>query len=401
MEEIPSDLKEVIIGLALGDLYIRKRAKNTSLQFKQSVKHEDYILHLYTLFRLIPAPQGLEGAEYCKMTPKIKDAIIKNKTHQSIFFDTLTYEAFNYFFDLFYQKGKKVVPHNIVELLTYRSLAYWAPSLLLIFFFAYLFYSLGLQELLVFGTADSLCYLSGLPFLINGVNVTPVKSYLNADKDKKLIYDENKNKIGVYCWINLTNNRCYIGSSSNLSKRFSWYYSIENLNKRFDNSLICRSLLKYGYSGFRLDILEYCAVNQLLEREQYYIDAIKPKYNILLIAGSSLGYKHSEETLAKLKGRELSLEHLTKLKEHLTKHNASEDQRTKAKARMLIMNKQKGITVSVLDTVTGVTKIYNSIREAASLIGCAHITILRAEKFFLAKGTNKLVNERYIVKINR
>lgn len=82
----------------------------------------------------------------------------------------------------------------------------------------------------------------------------PEKSYLNADKDKKT-YDENKNKMGVYCWTNLTNNRYYVGSSSNLRRRFSWYYSIENLNKRFDNSLICRSLLKYGYSGFRLDIL--------------------------------------------------------------------------------------------------------------------------------------------------
>ena len=94
LEEIPSDLKEIIIGLALGDLYLRKRAKNTSLHFKQSIKHQDYILHLYTLFQ-----------EFCKMTPKIKDAQLQNKTHQSIFFDTLTYEAFNYFYDLFYKDG--------------------------------------------------------------------------------------------------------------------------------------------------------------------------------------------------------------------------------------------------------------------------------------------------------
>lgn len=33
LEEIPSDLKEVAIGLASGDLYIRKRDKNTSLHF--------------------------------------------------------------------------------------------------------------------------------------------------------------------------------------------------------------------------------------------------------------------------------------------------------------------------------------------------------------------------------
>lgn len=110
MEEIPSDLKEILIGSALGDHHIRKRHSNTSLHFKQSIQNESYILHLYILFQ-----------EFCKMTPKIKDAKLKNKTHQSIFFDTLTYEAFNYY-DLFY--NKKRVPSNIEELLTARSLAF-------------------------------------------------------------------------------------------------------------------------------------------------------------------------------------------------------------------------------------------------------------------------------------
>jgi hypothetical protein len=115
LQEIPSDLKDIIVGLALGDLYLRKRCKNTSLHFKQSINNEPYIIHLYTLFQ-----------EFCKMAPKIKDAKIKDKTHQSIFFDTLTYEAFNYYYDLFYKNKKKIVPLNIEELLTARSLAYWA-----------------------------------------------------------------------------------------------------------------------------------------------------------------------------------------------------------------------------------------------------------------------------------
>lgn len=37
----------------------------------------------------------------------------------------------------------------------------------------------------------------------------------------------------------------------------------------------------------------------ILLREQYYIDLIQPKYNILKVAGSSLGYKHTEESFAK------------------------------------------------------------------------------------------------------
>lgn len=241
-------------------------------------------------------------------------------------------------------------------------------------------------------------YLAVIPFVIKGLNVTPVKSYLNADKDKKLLYDENKKKFGIYCWTNLTNNKCYIGSSSNLAKRLSWYYNIENLNKRFDISLICRALLKYGYSGFRLDILEYCEIDKLLEREQFYIDTIKPEYNILLVAGSSLGHKHSEKTLAKLTGRKLSLVHLTKLRKHLTQHNASDEQRIKARARMLKLNEAKGMKIEVLDTVTKEITTYNSIRQAAAAIGCTPPNVRGALKAFSEKGTERLIKQRFIVK---
>lgn len=47
-----------------------------------------------------------------------------------------------------------------------------------------------------------------------------------------------------------------------------------------------------------------------MEREQHYINLLKPEYNILKIAGSPLGYKHTEESLAKMRNRKLSKEHL-------------------------------------------------------------------------------------------
>src|SRR4051794_20615442 len=63
---------------------------------------------------------------------------------------------------------------------------------------------------------------------------------------------------------------------------------------------ICNALLKYGYSKFSVEILEYCDSMDLIKREQYYIDLLKPEYNILKIAGSRLGSIHSEETRAKI-----------------------------------------------------------------------------------------------------
>jgi len=64
--------------------------------------------------------------------------------------------------------------------------------------------------------------------------------------------------------------------------------------------MIYRALLNNGYSNFSLAIIEYCEPENCLKREQYYIDLLKPEYNILKIAGSSLGHKHSQETRANM-----------------------------------------------------------------------------------------------------
>jgi group I intron endonuclease len=83
-----------------------------------------------------------------------------------------------------------------------------------------------------------------------------------------------------------------------LNERFRQYFNHSYLSSsKRGASLICRALLKYGYAGFRLEILEYCPSSIVLDREQFYIDKLNPEYNILKIAGSSFGYKHSETSL--------------------------------------------------------------------------------------------------------
>lgn len=65
---------------------------------------------------------------------------------------------------------------------------------------------------------------------------------------------------------------------------------------------IYKSLLKHGYAKFRVEILEYCSTDKdnLLSREQFYLDNYNPEYNILKIAGSPLGYRHSEAAKARI-----------------------------------------------------------------------------------------------------
>ena len=102
----------------------------------------------------------------------------------------------------------------------------------------------------------------------------------------------------MYRWVKIISGESYIGSSVNLGKRFINYYNYNHLSDT--NMIINKALLKYGYSNFKLEILEYCDKDNNIEREQYYLDLLKPNYNILQTAGSSLGYKHSEEARKKM-----------------------------------------------------------------------------------------------------
>lgn len=58
--------------------------------------------------------------------------------------------------------------------------------------------------------------------------------------------------------------------------------------------------MKNTHDKFSLYILEYCEIENLITREQFYFDLLKPPYNILKIAGSSLGYTHTLESLSKI-----------------------------------------------------------------------------------------------------
>ena len=132
--------------------------------------------------------------------------------------------------------------------------------------------------------------------------VNPVLKYSNADTNKLKILKEIKGKAGIYRWINNINGKCYVGSSVDLSKRLYKYYSLAHIIAQSKFSLICKALVKHGYSTFSFEILEFCDRKDVLVREQYYLDLLKPEYNILKKAGSPLGYKHTDEAKEKNEG---------------------------------------------------------------------------------------------------
>lgn len=173
---------------------------------------------------------------------------------------------------------------------------------------------------------------------------------------------------------------------------------------------IYNAILKYGYTNFKLEILEYCNPDILLLREQYYLDLLKPEYNILSLAGSTFGYKHTAETLEKFKSRGFSNEALAKLKEAATGRVLSDEVRAKISESRLgikLSNEtraklsaigaiREGVAVEVTNIISSEIKQYATMTLAARALGVSRTAIKKAmdsgrilKKTYLVKSNNK------------
>jgi group I intron endonuclease len=106
--------------------------------------------------------------------------------------------------------------------------------------------------------------------------IVPVMIYTNAYIQKEKFLQKMPGKSGIYRWINIENGKFYIGSAVDLRDRFWCYYSLKYL-ERNNNMIICKALLKHGYSNFNLENLEYCEASELLERENHYFELLGPE----------------------------------------------------------------------------------------------------------------------------
>ena len=79
--------------------------------------------------------------------------------------------------------------------------------------------------------------------------------------------------VGIYCITNLINNKKYIGQSNNIGRR--WKEHKENYLRPKDrsyNSPIYQAIRKYGIENFKFEILEECNIEELDEKEIYWIN---------------------------------------------------------------------------------------------------------------------------------
>lgn len=137
-------------------------------------------------------------------------------------------------------------------------------------------------------------------------NIKPIFFFadlINPDT-KKIAYKSLKPFSGIYIVVNLVTGEYYIGSAiiGNIYMRFHKHLFYLAGNKRVANAV-----KKYGLSEFAFLVLEMVPQDSktdstlLLNREDYYLHTLKPEYNIAPLASNTVGWKHSEESLAKMR----------------------------------------------------------------------------------------------------
>lgn len=124
---------------------------------------------------------------------------------------------------------------------------------------------------------------------------------MNVDQNKQI----PNNTIGIYLFKNVINNKCYIGQSLNIRKRFNKH--IDRMRKNWNYPLY-NALNKYGLNNFEFSIIEIIDSNlysdrnkikeKLNELEIFYIekyDSFNNGYNLTIGGDSISGYKFSED----------------------------------------------------------------------------------------------------------
>lgn len=174
---------------------------------------------------------------------------------------------------------------------------------------------------------------------------------------------ELNNASGIYKIQSLIDSRCYIGSATRFRKRYNEHKSTL-LKGSHRNPYLQRFFNKHGDSSLEFIVLELCDTQHLVEREQYYIDKLKPKFNLCQTAGNSLGRECSKETRQKIssankgKPKNMPPEWYDIMAEINRKKNVSPEMRAK-------VSKAKGIPVAQYDLDGKFLRSYESSKQAA------------------------------------
>lgn len=105
--------------------------------------------------------------------------------------------------------------------------------------------------------------------------------------------------IGIYKITNKINNHSYIGLSTKVEERWKYHQSPYNQQRESYKNLY-KAFKKYGIENFTFEILEECSIQELGEKEKYYIakyDTYKNGYNMTTGGEDNVGSAHPNHKL--------------------------------------------------------------------------------------------------------
>ena len=105
----------------------------------------------------------------------------------------------------------------------------------------------------------------------------------------------------VYKITNIITNDFYIGSSNNIKRRWKDHKCKSTWNKCPNNPMYL-DMKKYGVDKFEFEIIAEAEVEQLKEKEQQFIETLKPTYNNINAKG--LDIERQKEHEKSEKGKE-------------------------------------------------------------------------------------------------
>lgn len=108
---------------------------------------------------------------------------------------------------------------------------------------------------------------------------------------------------GIYAIHNKVNDKYYIGQTKDIKNR--WMQHRSRLKcETHENNHLQAAYNTYGADSFEYLVLEECSIDQLNAREQYYVEkynAYNNGYNQDKGGAGCIGYKHTEEEIAKMR----------------------------------------------------------------------------------------------------
>ncbi len=106
---------------------------------------------------------------------------------------------------------------------------------------------------------------------------------------------------GIYAITNTANGRQYVGSAVDTHQR--WLTHLSGLRRdKHPNPKLQAAWRKYGEVAFTFTVLERVDdPTNLLEREQHYLDTMRPYYNICRTAGNKLGVPLPADAVEKMR----------------------------------------------------------------------------------------------------